>query len=159
MSPAPIAQSVSTEWVEALPVGTPLRCTAAHDRTVLAIKTGNAQTHGRDIWQTTDGATVTSFTIASNHPVLHVPATEPTVFAIQDDLRTWLDETDMEPPFSHLLRDADDRPWILTWSEDDPFVISYPEESGDGAMPEPATYHGPITLPTYPVRRVIEETL
>ncbi|MET4222811.1 hypothetical protein [Oerskovia enterophila] len=65
-----ITQSVSTEWVEALPIGTALRCTAAHNRTVLAIKTGNHQTHGRDIWQTTDGATVTAFTISIANPVL-----------------------------------------------------------------------------------------
>ncbi|MGW6007200.1 hypothetical protein ACWFNS_17805 [Oerskovia enterophila] len=63
-----IVQSVSTEWVEALSIGTALRCTAAHDRTVLAIKTGNHQTHGRDVWQTTDGATVTAFTISIANP-------------------------------------------------------------------------------------------
>lgn len=68
MSPAPITQYVSTEWVEALPVGTPLHCTAAHNRTVLAIKVGNRQTHGRDVWQTTDGATVTAFAISIANP-------------------------------------------------------------------------------------------
>ncbi|KZM36065.1 hypothetical protein [Oerskovia enterophila] len=71
-----IVQSVSTEWVEDLPVGTALHCTAAHNRTVLALKVGNAQTHGRDVWQTTDGATVTSFTISIANPVRLVPSAD-----------------------------------------------------------------------------------
>lgn len=77
-------------------------------------------------------------------------------FATPDGLRTWLNETDIAEPFSHLLRDANDRPWILTWGEDDPFVVSYPEGDENGEMPEPSTYHGDLDLPTYPVRIIKE---
>ncbi|MFD6093667.1 hypothetical protein ACFWGN_16235 [Oerskovia sp. NPDC060338] len=59
---------------------------------------------------------------------------------------------------SVLIRDAYDRPWITTWDSDgDAFAISYPEESDKGTMPEPSTYHGPTTLPAYPVRIITEE--
>lgn len=111
-----------------------------------------------DKWHSSDSmAPVTSFTIASNHPVLHVPASpEPPTFATPTDLRTWLNETDIAEPFSHLLRDADDRPWIVTWSEDDPFVISYPEGDENGETPATSTYHGNLNLPVYPVRIVQE---
>ncbi|KRD36829.1 hypothetical protein ASE27_10255 [Oerskovia sp. Root918] len=181
-----IAQSVSTEWVEALPVGTALHCTAAHGRAVLAIKVGNAQTHGRDVWQTTDGATVTSFTISIANPrrletaanaeedepsdeargrILdavntHRAAPAPLTFATPTDFEERLTVAVEDASLASLLiRDAYDRPWIVTWDEyGDAFVISYPEESDDGAMPEPSTYWGQITLPTYPVRIVTEET-
>ncbi|KRC37504.1 hypothetical protein [Oerskovia sp. Root22] len=181
-----IAQSVSTEWVEALPVGTALHCTAAHDRAVLAIKVGNAQTHGRDVWQTTDGATVTSFTISIANPrrlepaanaeedepsdealgrILdavnaHRAAPAPLTFATPMDFEEHLTVAMEDASLaSVLIRDAYDRPWIVTWDEDgDPFVISYPEESDEGTMPAAATYHGRLGLPTYPVRIVTEET-
>jgi hypothetical protein len=64
-----IRQSVTTEWVEALPIGTPLHCTDQHDRTFLALKTGNRQTHGRDVWTTTDHRSLLSSAITVSRPV------------------------------------------------------------------------------------------
>lgn len=69
MSPAPIAQSVSTEWVEALPLGTAVQLTTNYGRTVLALKTNAHPMAGNDIWQTTDGRTLSAFGISMANPV------------------------------------------------------------------------------------------
>lgn len=70
MSPAPIVQTVSTAWVENLPVGTAVQLTTDYDRTVLALKTSAHPSSGGDIWQTTDGRTMNAFGISMERPVL-----------------------------------------------------------------------------------------
>lgn len=152
-TPAPLTLA----QLNALPTGSVVHyATERGMRPAVAIK---AIGYGPDCdkWHSSDSmAPVTSFTIASNHPVLHVPAVEPTTFTTAAELQAWLYETDIVEPFSHLLRDADDRPWIVTWSEDDPFVISYPEGDEYGNSPKRATYHGDLDLPAYPVGLVQE---
>ncbi|MFJ2298124.1 hypothetical protein [Oerskovia paurometabola] len=146
--------------LNALPAGSVVRyATERGTRPAVAIKAATyGPTSERGRWYSSDSmAPVSSLTIAGCDPVLHAPASpEPQTLATPDDLRTWLNETDPVEPFSHLLRDAHQRPWILTWGEDDPFVISYPE-GDDGGMPQTSTYHGDLNLPAYPVRLVIEE--
>lgn len=148
--------TLTATQLDALPVHSAVRCTTERGRTFLALKIDQGTgRHNPSRWNTTDGPATTT-NVAAHNPVHLVPAAEPTTFTTPDDLRTWLYETDIVEPFSHLLRDAHQRPWIVTWSEDDPFVISYPEGDENGATPAAATYHGDLDLPVYPVRLIQE---
>ncbi|MHA7132563.1 hypothetical protein [Oerskovia turbata] len=62
-------QTMTTEQVEALPNGAALHCTDARGRAFLAIKTGNQQSHGRDVWATTDRRSLLSSAVAASNPV------------------------------------------------------------------------------------------
>ncbi|MEV7962370.1 hypothetical protein [Oerskovia paurometabola] len=153
-TPAPLTLA----QLNALPTGSVVRyATERGMRPAVALKVTNIGPD-RSKWHSSDSmAPVSSLTIASNNPVLLAPAPpEPTTFATPGDLRTWLYETDIVEPFSHLLRDAHQRPWIVAWSEDDPFVISYPEGDENGELPKPSTYHSDLDLPVYPVRLIQE---
>lgn len=148
--------TLTATQLETLPVHSAVLCTTDRGRTFLALKIDQGTgRHNLSLWNTTDGPATTT-NVAAHNPVHLVLAAEPTVFATPGELQAWLYETDIVEPFSHLLRDAHQRPWIVTWSEDDPFVISYPEGDEYGNGPKRATYHGPITLPAYPVRIVQE---